>query len=225
MWKKVVAGIIVTVIGGIVVGIALKYIDRVFFPPDASSPQAATIAMPPLPVKPVVPSPTETAVASSPSPIHRDAKTAPNFSPKFPHKVEFVGPTSSFDTTTGRNLDPENRRMWRISVTTDGFIERAYIYYPDRLVFELVISGSYQTNGMFVGNTKQVWGAASYTPDDIVLTFSPDLKSLKLSWNDPIRQRHGFGTLTECKDTSSLEAILTCSGSSFFDMLFGARAQ
>jgi hypothetical protein len=129
-------------------------------------------------------------------------------------KGDYTGVSSRTNTDNGMTI-PDRPRIWHVKVGEKGIFERANIYIDERLVYTLVVTGSYIGANTFVGKTYVI-GSGSYTPDDITVTVSDSRNGFDLNWVDPIKRRQGYASMTFCSDAATTQMIVNCGSWSLF---------
>jgi hypothetical protein len=162
-------------------GISVEFFKLKFLSPSEN--RSGAVSAPPMPA-PTTPTPTPTPVPMTKAPSSNQEKP-PN---DYLRSGDYVGETTRINTENGTAMSGPTR-IWQIKVGPKGKIERANVYVGQRLVYELVVTGSYISPDTFVGKTFGV-GNTTYTPDDvtIIVASSRDQFSLTgLIWPSIVR--------------------------------------
>jgi hypothetical protein len=103
----------------------------------------------------------------------------------------YIGEVSS-RTLSGAYV---GKRFYRLTFNSNGDGGSYAIFSYGRLIFDVLMSGKLSTDGVFAGRSASTDNSGEYHPDDVKLTFLPDLDRVNFYFRDDYVKKEGSGTL------------------------------
>jgi hypothetical protein len=103
----------------------------------------------------------------------------------------YVGEISSRTLSGGY----AGKRFYRLTINPNGESGRYAIFAQGRLIFDVLMSGKLSPDAVFIGRSASTDSSGEYHPDDVKLTFLPDLDRVNFYYRDDYVKKEGSGTL------------------------------